>query len=370
MINAATLKQDLYGLVGWRQNSDTGGTQIAATEIISSSGLYFNDAHPLLTTDNLLSVAPNHLAGDQAGFSTWLKQKTEAGIIDCVNAWLNKKVLNKTAKSLIESNQLFRTTGRNDLKDEKTTGRLVGFEILPRRSKNIKVVIRKIGLQLDTDQILNVKLFHSGSSSVLSNQDLVYNQSGGIQWFTVDWVLNPNGSYFLVYEQDDLTGQSINGIYDYRWDKKARFYPSGKYTTAKAFHVQSDASVLWSIKDNSYTVATNYGLNLEMDTKCDYTDFIIAQKDLFATTIQLQVGTTLLRELVFNPNSRINRNNSNVNVNRNEVLYELDGDSSSNKKSGLVYRFNQALLNIQFDTTNIDQDCLTCRRRSVKHKTI
>tara|TARA_X000001316_G_C922239_1_gene37203 strand:+ start:2033 stop:3139 length:1107 start_codon:yes stop_codon:yes gene_type:complete len=368
MINAATLKTSLYGLVGWRQNSDSNGTQLQAAEVASSSGLYFNDAHPLLTIDNLLSVAPLHVQNDSGLFSTWLEEKTKAATVQTINRWLDEKVYKRTAKSLIEANKLFRTTGRNDLKDVKTTGRLVGFEIVPRKSRNVKTVIRKIGLQLDANQTLNVKLFSSLSSSAVQNNDCVYDQNGGLQWFDVNWTLEPNGAYYIVYEQDDLTGQSVNGVYDYTWDSKMLYFPTGKYTKCRAFHVQSDASELWDFVNHAYTISTNYGLNLEIDTSCDYTDFIVSQKDLFKTAIQFQVAVNMLRELAYNPNSNINRNIKNISL--NEILFEIEGDTQSKKKQGLAYQLTSAINNIQFDQTNIDNDCLTCRRRSVHHKTI
>lgn len=368
MINATTLKTDLYGLVGWRQNSDASGTQLQAAETVSSSGLYFNDAHPLLTIDNLLSVAPLHVQNDSVLFSTWLEEKTKAATVQTINRWLDEKVYKRTAKSLIESNKLFRTTGRNDLKDVKTSGRLVGFEIVPRKSRNIKTVIRKIGLQLDTNQTLSIKLFSSLSNTALQNQDCVYTANSGVQWFNVDWTLEPNGAYYIVYEQDDLTGQSVNGVYNYNWDEKAIHYPTGKYTLCRAFHVQSDANELWDFVKQAYTISTNYGLNLEIDTSCDYTDFIVSQKDLFKTAIQFQVAANMLRELAYNSNSNINRNMKNISL--NEILFEIEGDTQSNKKQGLAYQLTSAINNIQFDQTNIDKDCLTCRRRSVHHKTV
>lgn len=84
-------------------------------------------------------------------------------------------------------------------------------------------------------------------------------------------------------------------------------------------------------------IDTLYGRDV---TKKDITNHIISQKVLFADTISKQVAVDLLREFAYNPNFRISR--STQNVSRIELLYELDGDSTSEKKSGLVHKLDLA----------------------------
>lgn len=108
MYTASTLKTGLIGLIGWRQNRDADGLQLQGLTS-TTSGLYYNDVHPLLTFDNLLSIAPDvELLGDNASeraqaFTDWLQEKTEAGIINAVTDWLDHKLPMRTAKKPVRA---------------------------------------------------------------------------------------------------------------------------------------------------------------------------------------------------------------------------------------------------------------------------
>jgi hypothetical protein len=117
-------------------------------------------------------------------------------------------------------------------------------------------------------------------------------------------------------------------------------------------------------------LGTNYGLNYKVSVSCDYTDFILDQKEQFQTIISKRVAMNLLRVLAFNANSNVNRSSSNVDSTR--ILYEIDGDSQSTEGNNrsLKDQYETALMAIQFDQTGIDKVCLPCRKRGVKYSTI
>ncbi|MEG0579808.1 MAG: hypothetical protein RR490_07825, partial [Niameybacter sp.] len=125
---------------------------------------------------------------------------------------------------------------------------------------------------------------------------------------------------------------------------------------------------LWDIQNNIYTYETNYGLNLEVSVLCDVTDFLIEQRSVFQNVIALQVATDMLREMVFNANVRSNRyalNASNANI-----LYELDGDSTSLKRSGLVNELNLAYKAINLSLNGIDRICMACKKSGIRYRTV
>jgi hypothetical protein len=370
MYNHSTLKSELIGLVGWRQNADPSGVQLTGLTT-TSSGLYFNDIHPALTFDNLVSIAPqfdlidDDTAAVNTAFTNWLTQKVEAGIVKAVSAWLSQKMKNRTAYNLLNDTKLFRTTGHIQDTDSNQ-GRVVGIEVSPRREKGIATKIRKVGLQLNTNQTLTVNLFSSTTPTPnASPLTAVYTASGGVQWFPVDWTLEPEGTYWIAYNQDDLVGLSINGLRDYNYDNRGiTYYPGNKYFQSVSFSVSGDDATLWDISQNNYSLATNYGLNLELDVRCDYTDFVVDQKALFADLIGLQVGMDILRELAFNPSTRVNRNEAVMST--PQLLYEIDGDAQGSKETSLFGRFQKELSNIAFDDTQISKTCLPCRKRSAR----
>ena len=409
MYNPAQLKAGLIGLVGWRQNYDPAGAQLSALTS-STSGLYFNDEHPLLNIENLLSIAPefsklsapsawdsgtNYAVGDLVtlsgtryrataastnqtppdadywevydAFTAWLKEKTEAGIIRAVNAWLDRKMMMGTGNNLLERKQLLDVAG--NLNDNDTNNaNVAGLEITPIRSRNITGTIEAIGLQFDTTQTITVKLFSSNQPAALQSVAVSYATAGALQWETVDWIMNGEGAYYIVVDQNAITGQSINAVYEHAnacggW----AVIPGGKFFRATAFDVSGGYASLWDLDNMSYTQATNYGLNLRLNLQCDFSTIILEQKSLFATLISKQVAIDLLRELAFNPTSRINRHEANID--RTTLLYEIDGDSQG-RPGGMRKQLEDAIDAIQFDTTGIDKYCLPCRKRGVKYRAV
>jgi len=371
MYNVSSLKAGLIGLVGWRQNYDPGGTQLAALTT-SASGLYFNDEHPLLNIENLLSIAPEYAKIPSAteDFTDWLTQKTEAGIIRAVNAWLGRKFYLNTGRGLLERKQLLEVAGNLNDKDAKdaNAGNVSGLEIALARSRNIAGTIEAIGLQFDTSQTVTVYLFSATSPTPLQSQAVTYATAGAVQWEDVNWALAGAGAYYVVVDQAAITGQSINGVYEHaNACGGIAQIPGGKFFRASAFEVSGGVASLWNLDSMSYTRATNYGLNLRLNLQCDFTTLILEQKNLFATAISKQVAIDLLRELAFNPTSRINRHEANIS--REALLYEIDGDSQG-RPGGMRKQLEEAIEGIQFDETAIDKYCLPCRRRGVKYKAV
>ena len=113
----------------------------------------------------------------------------------------------------------------------------------------------------------------------------------------------------------------------------------------------------------SYTTSTNFGLNIEMSVECDYSQLIIDRADSFAYAWALGTACQLMRKIAYNPNLRINSNERKGEELRQFILYELDGASGAEGKTGLVKEYNAALKAIMFDQTSIDEICLPCARR-------
>ena len=125
---------------------------------------------------------------------------------------------------------------------------------------------------------------------------------------------------------------------------------------------------MWDISDNLYTYTTNYGLNLQVTMECDLTDILVAQKRSFQNVVGLQLAADMIREFAYNPNFRINRMQQNFS--RNELLYELDGDSQGYKKSGILHRLEKAMEALSVDTTGINRICLPCKSEGIRYRTI
>ena len=412
MYNVKELKDGLKDLVGWRQNDNPNGAQLIDM-LTSKSGLYFNDEHPMLTIDNLYSIAPDfdtyvypafdsqksdYAVGDVVddgsgnlytrilthngnqplnnttywlpfdNFTEWLLQRTQSATIQAINDWYGKKSKLSTVRNLLSRQTIFDTGDFGDIQPKGTD--VVGQVIKPRDSRSVIMKISDLSLQIDTNQTVEVKVFQMGVKDPLRAESLTYTGNGSVQWFNLSTPIELEGGemYYICYNEENLSGNAINAVVSR--DTKYFDYPVGKYFAVKSFKVDSDFSEMFNDDDIVSNLGTNYGLNYKVSVSCDYTDFILDQKEKFQTIISKRVAMNLLRELAFNANSNVNRSSSNVDSTR--ILYEIDGDSQSTEGNNrsLKDQYETALMAIQFDQTGIDKVCLPCRKRGVKYSTI
>lgn len=396
MIRAKDIQNKLFGLIGWEQDF-TGAITLSESLTQSESGLYFQQVHPLLTLQNLMSIAPDFKNIDASTynerFSEWLTAKTKAGIFKAVNKFYTEKLVQRTSSALVENKVLFDGTSRiSDVIKNKSN--VVGFEIVPNRSKGVTTKLNKIGLQFTQPGTYTIYLMHSSQEEPVRKFDFVKTKKNSMEWFAIDNCYLPyqdehndaGGSWYLVYSQDELPEGSQAIRKDYDWSKGPCTACSRNETTLwrawsphleiHPFYVNSEhvsdidlvGLTMWDIEKNVYTYDTNYGLNLEVSVECDLTDFIIEQRHIFTDVIAKQLAVDMLREFAFNPNARANRHS--INASRVDILSELDGDSGSMKKSGLSYELEQAYKAINLSTAGLSAVCLKCRNNGLKYRTV
>lgn len=336
-------------------------------------------------------------------FSEWLESKTKASIQKAITRYCNEKIAQGTYKTLCENRTLFDGTGRlvDVVKNRKN---LVGFEIIPVRAKGVTTKINKIGLQFTEPGEYTLYLMHSSMDAPVKIIKLNKIRKNSIEWFSLNDVYLPyqsedndaGGSWYLCYFQSELPEGSQAIRKDKDWSKEPcnscsrREYLAwmawSKYIEVHPFFVNEElieavnfnddfsddfekqALHLWDVENNQYTYDNNYGLNLELTISCDITDFIIEQRMLFQDVIAKQVAVDMLREFAYNANVRTNRHS--INASRLDILYEVDGDSSSMKKSGLSYQLDMAFKAIKLSTEGIDRVCLPCKNNGVKYRTV
>lgn len=325
-------------------------------------------------------------------FSEWLEDKTKASIIKLINKFINMKLADRASKSLIENKTLFDGTGRlTNLATNRN--RFVGFEVDTVRSKGVTVKINKIGLQFTRPGKYKVYILHSSCDTPVYSFEFEKLKSNSIEWFKPkEDILLPyesqeidaGGSWYIGYLQSDLpeNSQAINRDRD--WSTQPckgcsrqeflAWQAWSKYIEIHPFYVDEnqllgeDEQMYFDPEIMNFTYDANYGINLDVSVYCDLTDFIIKQKQLFQDVIAKQVAVDFLREFAYNPNVRTNRRS--INASRTDILYELDGDSSSMKHSGLNYELDLALKALNFSTQGLDRVCLPCVNHGLKYRTV
>lgn len=427
MIRIADIQDRMLHLVGWKQSYDLSDIMLSSNLTQTESGMYFQQIHPLLTLDNLRSIAPdfqnfNWLVHDvnkayKSGevvriddslykaiqdvpaetdildseywtetnpFSEWLEEKTKASIVKLVNKFINMKLADKATKSLIENKILFDGTGRLTNKIENRN-RLVGFEIDTVRSKGVTVKIDKIGLQMTKPGSYTLYIFHSSNPEPIYTLTFEKTKANSLEWFKPkDDILLPyesantdaGGSWYLVYKQSELP-ENAQAIYkDRDWStgpckacSRSEFlaYQAwSRYIEVHPFYISEDEEFDPEIMN--FTYDKNYGINLEVSAYCDLTDFIIKQRAMFQDVLSKQVAIDFLREFAYNPNVRTNRHS--INASKLDILVELDGDANSMRQSGLSYELDIALKALSISTQGLDRVCLPCVNNGIKYRSI
>lgn len=433
MIRINDIQDALMPLVGWQQDYNP-AKAIDDDLLLSESGLLYQQAHPLVTLDNIRAIMPDDFAYQYPAWKdtetyeidakvrhkgkTWIatqevtgvepadnaegwqpydmvsdyiRQQVRAGIAQTVQQFLQTKSLLKESKPLLERRTFFDGSGRIN-NTQPNQQRLVGFAINPVRSMGVTAKIERIGLQMKgaTGKV-RLYLFHSSQAEPVYTEELeITKGNGSFQWFNVsNWYMpyisdgnDAGGTWYLCYNQSDLPEdmEAINVAKD--WSRE----PCGtcnigsveawreltKYLAITPYKVPvgddfATYPEMWDEEAIIWTNTCNYGMNVEVSVACDLTDFIIRERQVFATVLQRQVAYTLLRTMAMNPDVRVNRNQSNVS--QQNILYELDGNPQG-RENGLGMQLRKAYEALDIDTRGIDRICLTCRPVGLRYRTV
>ena len=328
--------------------------------------------------------------------SDFVRQLTINGINTAVQTFIQEKQLQQETRNLLERRTFFDGAARLQATIDPT-GKIVGFEIVPVRAMGVTTKIERIGLQMvGATGKVKLYLFHSSQVAPMREIELDFtNTKGGFQWFTpAEPIYLPyipgtdgngndsGGAWFLCYNQNDLPAgmQALNVSKDWSVEpcqtclggSIESWRQMTKYLQVSPFGIHAPADFaeypeMFDIGQIGYTNTMNYGMNVEISVGCDLTDFIISQRQIFATVIQKQVAANVLRTIAMNPDVRVNRNQ--VNVTRDELLYELDG-APQGRATGLGYELKQAYKALLLDTRGLDRICLQCNNHGVKYRTV
>ena len=328
--------------------------------------------------------------------SDFVRNLTINGINTAVQHFIEEKQLQQETRNLLERRTFFDGAARLQATIDPT-GKLVGFEIVPVRSMGVTTKIERIGLQMvGATGTVKLYLFHSSQIAPMREIELNFtNTKGGFQWFTPSEPIflpyipgtdgngnDSGGAWFLCYNQNDLPEGMLALNVSKDWSVEPcqtclggsieSWRQMTKYLQVSPFGIHAPLDFaeypeMFDIGKVGYTNTMNYGMNVEISVGCDLTDFIISQRQIFATVIQKQVAANVLRTIAMNPDVRVNRNQ--VNVTRDEVLYELDGNPQG-RANGLGYELKQAYKALSLDTRGLDRICLQCNNHGVQYRTV
>jgi hypothetical protein len=419
MYREADLTDCLYGLAGWRQNQNPELETLPPSLIATLSGLYYQDAHPLLTLENLdqalknydafvypaYTTAAAYVIGDRVRYATdgkvyealanvavapailepadWVEIKqfsqkiealTRASINKVATSMFTAKKLDGVAKSIFESVKLFGGVG-DLMNKEVKSGRFVGLEIRLKNSSDIAVNIRRIGTQFSlANPAFKLWVFSPDQEAYVTSRDMNISSANAFAWADIDILLTSPVSYIGYYE-DNLVGNAINKAYNWgavpqcgtcnndlalyaQWTQFVEvtpFYVPSSYLVGK-LPGDPGGPLLWDVNVNQYSLSKNFGLNLDLSVGCDVTDFLCRERRLFTDAVTKQVAVDVLNELAYNT-----RNNVISRETRELAMYALNGKENSDNMPG---KLEKAIKALSFDFSDLNSACLPCDNRN------
>lgn len=256
MIRLKEIQDAMLHLVGWEQSYDP-ERKIDGELTESESDLLFQQAHPLMTLDNIENTIPENFMLQYPQWSnkveyitgkkvkhqgkvyialadnvniepsdetadTWsiynflsdyLERLTRSGIAKAIQTFLQTKQLNRETRDLFDRKTFFDGAARLQA-TIRSSHKLVGIELVPVRAMGVTLKIHKIGFQaIGATGKVKFYLFHSSQKDPIKTFEVEFtNTSGGFQWFNFEDLFLPyisdgtdaGGAWFLCYYQDEL----------------------------------------------------------------------------------------------------------------------------------------------------------------------
>jgi len=306
--------------------------------------------------------------------SLYIEDVLRASIDDTVNGVFRKKKLNRQTKMLLQNQRM--TDGVGSIGDSIINeGALVGVEIKLKHRNNIQAVINKIGFQVTlANPTLKFLLYHSSQEKVIATIQVNHTKLNSFQWHQTETKLNYNsddheagGVFYLMYDQNDLVGQAIKKKHNFNLppchycnrSEVNYFNAYTKYLIMRTVKVQvadRNGIDLWDISKTKYVSDNNFGLNFEWTMKCDITNFIVQQKDVFAFALRDMFIKKLLEELMHST-----RQNSNQEKLELKARAELQNQSVGGL--GLINQVENGLKEVDFEISALDETCMPCNTK-------
>lgn len=307
-----------------------------------------------------------------------LEDFVEECAITTIENVLQKKKLRFETKSVLAITRLMHDQFARFTKTVKAN-RFVGIKFKTYSDEGLVVNLNKAGFAFDSIQTnFKLYLFHSSKLEpvqVITIASIDINTS--FFWQTIQTVIlsfynqstNIGGFWYLGYYEEDLIGQAYvrsteikNTACSSCNDVEAIYYNSYKsFVTFEGFSVaQSDyvKGELWNESLTNYE-KDNFGLNFQITVNCDFTDFLIQNRLLFTQAIGLQVAVRFYDDL------QVAIRNNNIS-DRLQAIAPHKLQNSMTYDKGLLKKLEEAINEVDFDTSNIYSKCLPCIQNNQK----
>jgi hypothetical protein len=297
-------------------------------------------------------------------FSEWLKNKTNDSIQSFIESIFNNRYSSESTKSLDEYQYIFENID-DDTNDEMDPSLLYGFDINLPRDIHFGCAVHSIVFRYAEAATVNVHLINKLDNSIHASKivsvaanyhsenltDFIMSVYINRSFKGYDWsIVVDTGLASITYVNSGPSGENLRSLMSF-----------------SPFSVAKMGTPEISMTGAKKAVGSNFGMTLTYSTFCDGSISIVNKAVYMSEALMLYVGIRLLRELAFNALYTIDRQN--FNISKADILYELDGDSASEKKAGLNYKLERLMKSISGNFMSKNYICFRCRQRGLKYTT-
>jgi hypothetical protein len=173
-----------------------------------------------------------------------------------------------------------------------------------------------------------------------------------------------------MYDQNDLVGQAVKkqinfhlapcgycGAYNISTFQLYSKYLFIQSVRVKAVDRNPDNPInLWDIRKTQLVTDNNFGMNFQFTVRCDITDFIIQQKDVFQYAFRDMVTKKIL-EGISNSTRQNGGQEKASTMARNELMGTYAGGM------GFTQKLTNQLKAVDFELSALDDLCLPCNKK-------
>jgi hypothetical protein len=306
----------------------SGTTTYGIDECVSSGDSYYRS----IVSSNLNNaVNLTDYWSETTLMSIWLREKIK-GVYETV---LSKSIM---ANKLFEHIRMYKNADDNDMIANNSN--YVGFELRPKNSEHLMLIINRIATQFSADiDSLSLKLYKQNTLAyTISLSSLV---AGEFSFTNItDEEITEEGRWFLFYDQDDLGDTQA-----YNWT----VYASNGFVDILPFEVVNTTTDF--VNDIEAYTFNSYGLGLDISIYGNLTNFIVDNKQVFAEAIHLQWQVNILEQFLLNPDIKINGTQRNIEDLKDYIIGELKSETRHSVASKLDKAYK--ILNSSLESNDI-----------------
>jgi len=297
------------------------GTEYSLGEKVSSGGSNWEYINASASTGNTPAEDTYWTVINE--MNDYLIKAVYNGIDRMIDKYMAGKKLRGRTKSIFDQVLLFNGVA-NYRANEANADKFVGLRLRFRKNNwGLVTILNKIGHQFSSDFVgLTLSLYNTSEQDAIATWSITHAQGKSSQWtsLTADNILEYVDTYgagtdfYLGYKQSDLEslgaealnkditwGSDICASCDSRW---ANFYKQySKYIDVIGFEVletEMPSDVMFDPEEATLTDSKNYGLNINMTTKCDLTAQFLQEEEVLAEALKYHVGMVLLEGMAYN----------------------------------------------------------------------